>query len=97
MSDYPALAFDLMDFPRPEADDALLSFVEATTFSLGDFVRQRDGECRLHPQMARTVTAATRLPQRRIDNHAKWLRELLMSEAHTPKESGVPPPKHHGR
>jgi CRISPR-associated protein Cas1 len=48
----PAYVFDLMEPERPKVDAALLSFVQAETFSGADFVITNDGTCRLGPQLA---------------------------------------------
>jgi CRISP-associated protein Cas1 len=79
LPDYPALVFDAMELARPEVDHLLLRFVQRTTFAPGDFVMERSGECRMHPQLARAVVAACRVPQARIDDHARWLRKALLS------------------
>jgi hypothetical protein len=38
----------------------------------------RTASCRLHPQLARAVVAACKLPQETIDQQATWLRETLI-------------------
>jgi CRISPR-associated endonuclease Cas1 len=81
LPDYPALVFDVMELARPEVDHLLLRFIRRTTFAPGDFVMERSGECRLHPQLARVVVAACRVPQSRIDEYARWLRDLLLHAA----------------
>jgi len=50
-----ALVYDLMEPLRPRVDQVILSFLRLHTFSPSDFVIGADGECRLHPQMARRV------------------------------------------
>jgi hypothetical protein len=37
-----------------------------------------DGSCRLHPQLARAVVAAFKLPQETIEAQVSWLRETLI-------------------
>jgi hypothetical protein len=46
----------------------------------GDFVRTQEGGCRLHPQRARAVVATCRVGQAQINEHARWVRELLLAE-----------------
>jgi len=73
-----SLVYDLMELYRPVADGLVLSLIDRTTFSYGDFTHVSDGQCRLHPQLARAVVAACRLPQARVDAGARALRTLLL-------------------
>jgi len=73
-----SLIYDLMEPFRPHVDSLVLSFIERTTFTYGDFVKDSAGQCRLHPQLARAVVASCRLPQQRIDEGARTLRALLL-------------------
>jgi CRISPR-associated protein Cas1 len=50
-----AFVFDLMEPLRPLVDAKLLKFVQAHTFSPGDFTITSQGICRLNPQLARNV------------------------------------------
>jgi CRISP-associated protein Cas1 len=50
-----AFVFDLMEPLRPLVDAKLLRFVQAYTFSPGDFTITSQGICRLNPQLARNV------------------------------------------
>jgi CRISPR/Cas system-associated endonuclease Cas1 len=76
-----SLVYDLMECERGAVDNLVLAFLGKTTFRAGDFARMADGSVRLHPQLARVVVAACRLPQDRIDEHARWLRSSLLNAA----------------
>jgi len=68
-----SLVYDLMEFGRAGVDDLVLQLLTSVTFHKGDFTPVSNGSCRLHPQLARAVVASCRLPQRQIDDYAKWL------------------------
>lgn len=72
-----SLVYDLMELFRPAVDALVLTLLERTTFTYGDFTRSSDGQCRLHPQLARTVVAACRVEQERVRTGACQLRTLL--------------------
>jgi CRISPR-associated protein Cas1 len=74
-----SLVYDLMELARPAVDGLVLDFLARTTLHTGDFTRVSDGSCRLHTQLARAVVAACRAAQDSIDEHARWLREVLLS------------------
>jgi CRISPR-associated endonuclease Cas1 len=92
-----SLVYDVMECERGTVDGLVLDFLAQTAFHAGDFTRVSDGSCRLHLQLARVVVAACRVPQAVIDAHAKWLRELLISEANAPKEPDIRKPRHRKR
>jgi hypothetical protein len=75
-----ALVYNLMECERGGVDDLVLDFIGKTTFRAGDFTPDSDGSVRLHPHLARAVVASCRLPQDRIDEHARWLRSLLLGK-----------------
>lgn len=50
-----ALIFDLMEPLRPIMDAKILEFVTSRTFSPNDFILNKEGICRLHPQFARFI------------------------------------------
>jgi CRISP-associated protein Cas1 len=52
-----ALVYDLMEPLRPAVDSAVLRLAQEHTFTPTDFVITQRGVCRLHPQLARRVTA----------------------------------------
>lgn len=64
-------------------DGLLLDLVARTVFHAGDFARGADGARALHPQLAKAVVAACRVPQERIDEQAKWLAGEL-GDGHPP-------------
>jgi len=50
-----ALVYDLMEPLRPQVDRLVLTFLTEHVFHPKDFIRQPDGACRLHPQLARVA------------------------------------------
>jgi CRISPR/Cas system-associated endonuclease Cas1 len=74
-----SLVYDLMECERGTVDGLVLDFLAQTTFHAGDFTRMSDGSCRLHPQLARAVVVACRVPQQRVDAHATWVRASLLA------------------
>jgi hypothetical protein len=58
-------------------DDRVLTFLQATTFYAGGFIRVSDGSCRPHPQLARAVAATCSIPQQRVVEYAAWLVSLV--------------------
>jgi len=75
-----SLVYDLMECERGAVDGLVLDFLRATTFHKCDFTVVSDGSCRLHPQLARAVVAACRVPQARLEEQARWLRGVLLQE-----------------
>jgi len=73
-----SLVYDLMELYRPAVDALVLALLARTVFTHGDFVQTSDGQCRVHPQLARAVVAACRVPDARIADGAAHLRFLLM-------------------
>src|SRR5207245_8194897 len=73
-----ALVYDLMELYRTAVDGQVLTFIDQTTFTYGDFVMTREGMCRLHPALAKTVVALCRIDQGRISDGATRLRRLIM-------------------
>ncbi len=53
--DRPSLVFDLIEPTRPVIDKKILEFVLNRTFSPDDFILDKQGICRLHPQLARYI------------------------------------------
>ncbi len=53
--DRSSLVFDLMEPVRPVMDKRVLEFALNQTFSPDDFILNKNGICRLHPQFARYV------------------------------------------
>ncbi|MFM9889019.1 MAG: CRISPR-associated endonuclease Cas1 [Rickettsiales bacterium] len=56
--DRDALVLDLMEPVRPIMDKKVLEFVMGRTFSPDDFIVNKNGVCRLHPQFARVLVKA---------------------------------------
>jgi CRISP-associated protein Cas1 len=75
-----SLVYDLMECERGAVDSLVLAFIVKTTFRAGDFTGVSDGSVRLHPQLARAVVASCRIPQDRIDEHARWVRAALLGK-----------------
>jgi CRISP-associated protein Cas1 len=76
-----SLVYDLMECERGAVDSLVLDFIGKTVFRAGDFTLVSNGSVRLHPQLARAVVALCRLPQDRIDEHARWLRSALLGKS----------------
>jgi CRISP-associated protein Cas1 len=74
-----SLVYDLMELERGRVDGLVLDFFSSRILHYGDITRVTDGSCKLHPQLARAIVAACKLPQETLDQHAKWLRELLVT------------------
>lgn len=49
------LVYDLMEPLRPVVDRFILEFALSHTFTPGDFTINKQGGCRLNPQLAKTV------------------------------------------
>jgi hypothetical protein len=77
------VVYDLMGCERGAMNGLALDLLGRTTFHAGDFTRVTDGSCRLHPQLARAVVAACRVPQVRMGQHVRWLRTTLLAAAPT--------------
>ena len=67
-----------MEVYRPAVDALVLTFLDRTTFAYGDMVCASNGQCMLHPQLARAVVAACRVEQERVSDGAGQLREMLV-------------------
>lgn len=52
-----SFVYDLMEPYRPVVDRDVLGFVRSQTFTPGDFVIDKKGVCRLHPELARHVVS----------------------------------------
>ncbi len=50
-----ALVYDLVEPLRPRVDRGVLDFVRSHTFAPNDFALNKQGVCRLHPQLARQM------------------------------------------
>jgi CRISPR/Cas system-associated endonuclease Cas1 len=74
-----SLVYDVMEPLRGTVDGLVLRVLASRTLHYGDITRVHDGSCRLHPQLARAVVAACKLPQETIGQQAIWLREALLS------------------
>ena len=72
-----ALVYDLIELYRPEVDNLVLTFLRHTRFTYGDFVSTKEGQCRLHPALAKAVVSSCRIEQEKIDEGASRLRRLL--------------------
>jgi CRISPR-associated endonuclease Cas1 len=74
-----SLVFDVMEPLRGALDERYLSFLAQHTFGAGDFQARTDGSVAIHPSLLRVLTEICRLPQRRVDDEVRWLREILLS------------------
>lgn len=55
----PAFVLDLIEPERPVVDAAILKLVHEYRFAAADFIIRSNGSCRLSPQLARVVAAAS--------------------------------------
>lgn len=53
----PSLILDLMESLRPNVDENIIRFLRSHVFARADFLIGDDGVVRLHPQLARAVSA----------------------------------------
>lgn len=53
--DKSLLVFDLMEPMRPIIDLAIIEFLKQQTFSPADFILEKNGVCKLHPQFAKNI------------------------------------------
>jgi hypothetical protein len=74
-----SLVYDLMECARGTVDGLVLRFLSHHILHYGDITRVHDGSCRLHPQLARAVVAACKVPQETIDQQALWLRDMVLA------------------
>ena len=74
-----SLVYDEMEPLRGTVDGLVLRLLSSHVLHYGDITKVNDGSCRLHPQLARLVVAACKLPQDTIEAQATWLRETLVS------------------
>jgi CRISPR-associated endonuclease Cas1 len=73
-----SLVYDLMECERGTVDGLVFDFLARTTLHYGDVTPVSDGSCRLHPQLARAVVAGCRVAQGRLEEHARWLRSVVL-------------------
>ncbi len=75
-----SLTYDLAELERGAVDDLLLTFLGKTTLHYADFAREESGHVMVHPQFTRLLIANVRVPQERVNEHAKWLRLRLSGD-----------------
>ena len=72
-----SLVYDPMELFRPAVDALVLTFLGRTTFAYGDMVQASNGQCMLHPQLARAVVASCRLERECLRGGTQQLRDQL--------------------
>jgi CRISPR-associated protein Cas1 len=72
-----SLVYDVMELFRPAVDALVLSLLDRTTFTYGDFTRARDGQCRLHPQLTRVTIAGCFVSEGVVAVRATQIRAML--------------------
>jgi CRISPR-associated endonuclease Cas1 len=90
-----SLALDVMEAARPEADAWLIEFLDARPFRLRDFVEERDGRCRITPDLAHELagsvgrwrSAVAPIVERVVDRLNASDAELSPTVAITPRKS----------
>ncbi len=73
-----SLVFDAMEPLRGPVDDVLLTMWQHHVLGAGDFQADKTGAIRVHPLLRRVLVDLCCLPQRRVDDDARWLRSLLV-------------------
>lgn len=76
-----SLVFDGMEGLRGEVDHLVLGFIQQHVFGASDFLMQNSGAVTIHPSLCRTLVEAVRLPQRRADDEARWLKAQILAAA----------------
>lgn len=73
-----ALVYDVMEPLRPQVDRLVLTFLTEHVLHPKDFVRQADGVCRVHPQLARSIVGLA-LSEDRLTARVRRFIDRLMS------------------
>jgi CRISPR-associated endonuclease Cas1 len=81
-----SLACDLMEVVRPDVDAFLFDWVVRAPFSRDWFFEQRDGNCRLMGQFAKTLSETAPIWRRAVGPIVEWLARSLWED--TPKMAG---------
>ena len=82
-----SLVFDAVEPLRGLVDGLLLTMWRQHVFSAADFQANTAGVVQIHPTLRRVLIETCRLPQRQVDDEARWLRNLLLAgDARTPHE-----------
>lgn len=72
-----SLVYDLMEPLRPVVDQAIFSWVTMQRWRRADFVIDRQGVIRVHPQLGRVVVTKSMLPDKMIREEINAYVELL--------------------
>jgi CRISP-associated protein Cas1 len=62
-----SLIYDIMEPYRPIVDERVIGLVTSAKFTYGDFITTTDGQCRLHPALAKFVVATCSLHWKSMD------------------------------
>ncbi|HEX9412088.1 MAG TPA: CRISPR-associated endonuclease Cas1 [Ktedonobacterales bacterium] len=73
-----SLVFDAMEPLRGAVEHLVLSFWQDHVFGAGDFQADTAGVVLIHPTLQQVLVEACRLPQRRVDESARELREWIL-------------------
>lgn len=68
----PSLVYDLMEPLRPQVDTQLLSWVQDEQWHKSDFVVDRTGVVRLHPELARVVVQKASVTEEAVGAVLDW-------------------------
>jgi hypothetical protein len=84
---------------RGLVDTMFLTFLHEHTFSAADFGMQTNGAVTIHPSLCRVLAEMVRVPQRKVDDEARWFRAQLVhmtgrSDQRKPKYAQVPETDH---
>jgi CRISPR-associated protein Cas1 len=61
------LVYDVMEVYRPGVDENIIRFIVSTVLTYGHFVSVSNGQCKLHPALAKAVVATCSLKWSEID------------------------------
>jgi len=59
-------------------DRLVLTFLTRHTLQYGDLIPCNDGSVKMHPQLARVIVAACRVPSEDIDSLVGWIKYTLL-------------------
>jgi CRISPR-associated protein Cas1 len=75
----PSLVFDLMEPLRPVVDEIIFSWVTSQRWRRADFVVNRQGVIRLHPQLGMAVVLKAMLPEAAVRDEVSFYISMLKS------------------
>lgn len=83
-----SLVYDLMEPVRPKADALLLDWLRQTPLKREWFFEQRDGTCRLMPELVSRLAETAKTWERETAPIAEWYAKAVCSSAASPRLLG---------